>query len=438
MSNAPETAAPLRPPKKRSMSRLVGHLVGGNVAAMGIRLVSGVLLGRLVPPATLGLFNGIGLSLRYAPFLQLGILDGLYRELPYYIGRGDRKRAEELASAAQAWALTVGIAYAAVLVVIGLWHLARSEFWMAAGWLTNAVQAIVFYYKTYYLQVTYRTSQDFSRLAFVGVVESVASLVLLLAVAWLNYYGLCVRALLVSAVSTGLLFYWRPLRVAPKWGYAHMKYLLRIGLPIFSVGQLYSFWAVLNSTLVLKFAGVEGMGLYTMVLMADTSLEIIPTAVSQVVYPRMAEHYGRTHRVEDMIRIAWKPMILTALGLIPVIAIAWHVIDPAVRLVIPAYEKAIPAMQWIIFLPLIKSFYPLASIYQVVRRQDIYGAALAVGLATYVAAQVWLLRDGVELVDFPQAMIIGRVVFTLACAVGVAYLLRKERASAQADAPAKT
>ena len=30
-----------------------------------------------VAPATLGLYNGIGLVLGYAPFLQLGILNGL-------------------------------------------------------------------------------------------------------------------------------------------------------------------------------------------------------------------------------------------------------------------------------------------------------------------------------------------------------------------------
>jgi len=419
---------PARPAaSKRSLGMLVGHLVGGNMVSMVVRLVSGVWLGRLVMPATLGLFTGIGLALRYAPFLQLGILDGLYRELPYYIGKGQRSRAEELASAAQAWALVVGGAYAVVLLGIGGWNLWRAEYWMAAGWATNAVLAVVFYYKTYYLQLTFRTAHDFSRLAFVNVVESVSSLALLALVAWLQFYGLCLRALLAGAVGTGLLFLWRPLRVRPRWNGRHLRHLLKIGLPIFGVGQLYTWWSVLSSTLVLKFAGVEGMGLYAMVVMANTALGFIPSAVTQVVHPRMAEHFGRHHRVAGLVRIARWPMVLTALGLVPVIAASWWLVGPATRLLVPKYAAAIPAMKWSLLIPLATTFYPLAGIFQIIRRQDLYGAALGVSMALYVGIQLWMIRDGVSLSAFPQAMLIGRTVFALLSGMLLAVLCRRER-----------
>jgi len=418
-----------QPPRKRTMAALVSHLVGGNMTSMAIRLVSGVLQGRLVEPATLGLFTGIGLALRYAPFFQLGILDGLYRELPFFIGKGERARAEQLASAAQAWALVVGGAYALVLLVIGGWHLVHAELWMAAGWVTMAVQAIVFYYKTYYLQVTYRTAHDFSRLALVGVLESVSSLVLLALVAWLSFYGLCLRALLVSAVGTGILFFWRPIRVRPAWNVAHMKHLLKIGLPIFSVGQLYAFWSVLNATLVLKFMGTEGMGLYAMVLMAYTSIEFIPVAVRQIVYPRMAQHYGAHHCISDLVPMALKPAILTAAGLVPIVAVAWFLVAPVVHWVVPAYAKAIPAIQWAILLPIVNSFYPLASIFQVVRRQDLYAIAVGTGMATYLVVQMWLIRNNTTLAAFPQTMLVGQIVFSAVCMRAVFHLRHRERAA---------
>ena len=79
---------------------LVGSLAVGNYVALGLRMIGGVLQGRFVAPATLGLFAGIGLVMSYAPFLQLGILNGLNRELPYFIGKGDRQRVNELAAAA--------------------------------------------------------------------------------------------------------------------------------------------------------------------------------------------------------------------------------------------------------------------------------------------------------------------------------------------------
>lgn len=428
LAAAPKPAAP----QKRPLVYLVSHLVGGNMASLALRMASGVLQGRLVAPATLGLFTGIGLSLRYAPFLQLGILDGLYRELPYHIGRGDRPRAEALASAAQAWALAVGGLYALALLAVGVWNLAHGRAWMAAGWFTNAVLAVVFYYKTYYLQLTFRTAHDFSRLALANVVESVGSLLLLGLVAWLNFYGLCLRALLAGALGTALLFAWRPIRVRPTWNAAHLKHLLKIGLPIFGVGQLYAWWSVLNSTLVLKFAGVEGMGLYAMVMMANTAIEFIPSAVNQVVHPRMAERYGQAHRVGDLLRISWKPMVLTAVGLVPIVAAAWWLVPPVVRFLIPKYAAAIPAMRWALLLPLANCFYPMAGLFQIVRRQDLYGLALGISMALYVAVQLWMIRDGVTLSAFPQAMLVGRALFAALCTAFALALRRRERAASAA------
>ena len=410
-----------------SLIYLVGSLAGGNYVSMMLNMAGGVLLGRLVAPATLGLFNGIGLVLGYAPFLQLGILNGLNRELPYYVGKGDRQRVEELAAAAQAWALVVGGVVCLALLGVAAWQLAHGERWQAAGWFTNAILAVFLFYNTHYLQMTYRTAHDFARLAWVGVVQSCAGLALLALVAWLSFYGLCLRALLIGAIGTGILFYWRPVRVGPKWNVQNLKHLLVIGAPIFGVGQLYAWWPVMASTLVLKFAGVKGMGLYAMVSMASSTIDLIPSAVSQVVYPRMAEEFGRSNSINKSLRIAWKPMIVTAAGLIPVIAVAWRLVGPVVKFVIPAYADAVPAMQWGLLIAFVDSFGSVCNAFNVIRRQDLYVVALLLGMAAFGGSLMWLTRNDISLVAFPQAMLIGRMVFMLFCYIFIAYLRHGER-----------
>ena len=107
-ATGPEEAMVEPPPaqggRRRSIVFLAGALAGGNVLSMLLRMVGGYFQARLVVPAMLGLFNGIGLVMNYIPFLQLGILHGLNRELPYYVGRGEYDRVKQLAAAAQAWA----------------------------------------------------------------------------------------------------------------------------------------------------------------------------------------------------------------------------------------------------------------------------------------------------------------------------------------------
>ena len=412
--------------KKSSLLFLAGSLAGGQYISMVVHMLGGVLQGRLVAPATLGLFNGIGLALRYAPFLQLGILNGLNRELPFHVGKGDRKRVEELAAAAQAWALVVGGLLALGFVGVAAWQAALGNGWPAAGWLTNAVLAVFFFYTTTYLQSTYRTAHDFSRLAWVNVVQSLVALALLALVAWLNFYGLCLRAVLTGAIGTAILYRFRPVRVGPRWNFGHLRHLLSIGAPIFGVGQLYSWWYVINSTLVLKYTGTEGMGLYSMVVMASSTIEYFPLAISQVIYPRMAEQFGRDTSVRGLLLIAWKPMVLTSLSLIPVIAVAWWLVEPVVKFVIPAYAAAVPAMKWGLLLPLAGSFQSTFHAFNVVRRQDLYVVAILLGMGSTYGSLLWLIRDGASLVAFPQAMLIGKMVFILTCYLFIAYLVRKD------------
>jgi O-antigen/teichoic acid export membrane protein len=390
---------------------------------MLLRLGGSVLQARCVAPSTLGLFNGIGLVIGYTPLFHLGILDGLNRELPRYVGKGDQQHAKDLAAAAQAWAIAVGTILGVALLMVAGWQLAHGKFMLAFGWLTNAITAFLYLY-TGYLQMTYRTSQDFARLALVGVLGNAVALVLVVLVAFLNFYGLCLRAIIVSVLSVLLLYYSRPLRVGPRWNLGHLKHLLTIGAPILGVNYLYAFWGLLNATLVLRFMGTEGMGLYAIVAMASSSFELLPNAVEQVLYPRMSEQFGRTNQVHDLGAIWHKPMLLTVVAMVPMTVLSWWLAEPVVRWVAPAYVGAVPAIQWSLLLPLASSFAPVGSFFNVVRRQDLYVTAILLGMVVYGGSLCWLIRDHALLPAFPQAMLAGRVVFLLVCLVFLRHLNR--------------
>jgi O-antigen/teichoic acid export membrane protein len=417
--------------RRRSVAYLAGVLAGGNVLASALRMVGGILQARFVGPPVLGLFNSLGLVLGYAPLLQLGILNGLNRELPYYVGKGEHQRVRELAAAAQAWTLMLSAVAGTGLIAVAAWFLMLGNMQVAAGWATNALAAFFLFYGANYLQVTYRTGHDFARLAVVNVVQNAVALALVALVALLSFYGLCLRAILSGAIGTMMLHYWRPVRVGPKWNFAHWKHLLTVGLPIFGVGQLYACWAVVDQTLVRWYTGNAGMGLYAMVVVTITTLELLPISVTQVVYPRMAEQFGRTGRFDGLARMTIKPMLLTAAAMALGIAAAWWLVEPVTRIVVPKYVDAVPAMRWGLLVPFVSSFNPINNIFNVVRRQDLYLVAILVGMGVYFVTLLWLVRAQAELTAFPQAMLAGRVAYMATCYVIVARLVRKQRQAAR-------
>ena len=285
------------------------------------------------------------------------------------------------------------------------------------------------FYGTTYLQVTYRTGHDFARLAMVNVVQNAVALALVALVAVLSFYGLCLRAAISGAIGTILLHYWRPVRVAPRWNFAHWKHLLLVGAPIFGVGQLYAWWTVLDSTLVLCFLGETGMGLYAMVVMAVGTFDLLPLSVSQVLYPRMAEQYGRTERLDGLVRMTVKPVLLTAAGMVPIIVAGWWLVGPAVRVLVPRYEDAVPAMQWGLLVSMVSSFSPINNVFNVIKRQELYVVAILVGMGAYMVSVLWLVIVHADLTDFPKAMLLGRVVFMVLCYALLAKLVRSPRPS---------
>lgn len=401
--------------KHSSVLFLTVAVAGGNYYAMAMTLIAGVVVGRYVDPEVLGKFGAFALVLGYIPFLQVGVLNGLNRELPYYIGKGETDRVQDLAAAGQFWACLLGTLVGMTLVVMGVWNAIGGNWENAVGWWTYAVLGFLLFYNTNYLQLTYRTSHDFARLAIAKVFESTTGVALIVLVVWWGFYGLCIKALMAALVGLGILYCWRPIRVWPKWNWNCIKHLFKIGCPIFIVGQIYAYWAVIVSTWVLSALGKEGMGLYTVVTMATVAMETIPLAIGQIIYPRMAQEWGREPSVGGIIRVAYKPVLFSFLGMIPCMVIAYFCVEPAVKLLLPKYVGAIPAIKWSIWLGLIVCLQPVNNVFNVVRKQVMYLTAILIGMASTFISLKLLLMHRLSLAAFPQALLIGKSIFMICC-----------------------
>jgi O-antigen/teichoic acid export membrane protein len=408
------TPAAPTPPAGRSILFLAASLFGGNLLSMVLGRLGGFLQYYCTLHAVLGKFASFGLIQGYARFFQAGVLNGLNRELPYFYGKGDHTRVRELAAAAEAWALIVGgVTSCGVLAVAGF-YLLRANYEMAAGFATTAVTLFLLFYANLYLQATYRTAHDFARLSLANVLQNTAAVVLVGLVALFGFYGLCLRSVFAALLGAAVLYYWRPIRVLPRWNLAHLRHLLWIGLPIFGIGEILTFWTTAEGTVALSKLGYAGMGLYSLAFQAGLAMEMLPQAISQVLYPRMSQEYGRTGEVAPLLRMSLMPMLTTFAIMLPLTVLGWLLTPPLVRLLLKDYVAAIPAMQWALLPPLLSSLAPIHNVYNVVRRQDIEVIGIVAGMAVWIGTLLWLLHGKPVLVAFPQALLVGRSVYLVA------------------------
>ncbi len=393
--------------------RIISVFAGGNLLATVLTVFGSIIQARFVGPEEMGIFRTFSLVVGYLSFLHLGTIDGLQRQLPYLIGSGNRSRAERAASASLAWTLLASTVCAAAFLGLALWEALHCRWMGCCGWLAHAPVVLLSLYGMG-LGTTYRTSGDFARLSVTNVGQATLGVLLLPVLPWLSYYGVCLRTSLVAAFHVVLLQRFRPLRMRLRLRFRDLWSVLKIGLPLSLVGYVAtSFWLSVEGSIVLRYFGTEALGLFSVVVMFRFTTCQLVQNVNQFYMPKIAEQFGRSGRTADCLRLATKPMLLAGLATLPMIALGWLLVSPAVSLAIPKYVAAIPAMQWSLPMMLVLVFNLPLYVLNASGRCLEYGLSVAAGLLCFCVAAAVAARGG-GLVGIVLASTFGHVVQTVA------------------------
>ena len=71
----------------------------------------------------------------------------------------------------------------------------------------------------------------------------------------------------------------------------------------------------------------------------------------------MAEQFGRTHKLADLIPMTFKPILLTVLAMIPMVVVGWLLMPRAIAILLPRYVEGVPAIKWWLLPPLLMAHF---------------------------------------------------------------------------------
>lgn len=292
-----------------------------------------------ITPEDLGLWYSARLALVYSMFALAGVNNGLSRELPYYMGKGDEKMSGKLASTTLTY-----LSGAALLVLCGgffamLWlHSAGEKTLLAIGAVTILI-IITFY--TNYLIVTFRSVKHFQDLSKVKLAEGIGGVLLLPLVYVVGYGGMLGRVLGISGTVCLLMHWLRPLKVSLRWDRQAFILLLKTGLPIFAMDYLFTSAVTTDRLVLLHFATVKVVGYYALALSVKEAVGVVPRALTEYVYPRMSFSYGQGSDPRRLFKMGLKASSLSLMLMAPVAIAGWFAIPLIVRMWLPKYNEGI-------------------------------------------------------------------------------------------------
>jgi O-antigen/teichoic acid export membrane protein len=411
--SAPSPAAPLRPRGPSLVAaasrELRGGLAGrrallGFVLSVGgvnaASLVGTALAFRWVDPVSMGVWHTLLLASSYLTVVRLGLINGMGRELPFALGQGQTIRARRIAATALAYntacSAFVGLAFLVALVFLwsqgAAWHVAVPAM---------AVVAAAGLHLTY-LQSTFRSDDDFARLARVHWIQAGLSLLLPLAVYAWGFTGLCVHAALQTAAVTGLAHAWRPLRVRPRFDDGLARELMATGLPLFIASYLHILAAGFDRVILLHLGGLEAVGYYAPSVAVLAAMAVVPGAVSTYLYPRLSFAAGQGRDRRALRRSALRAAALSVAVALPMAVAGWLAAPRLIAQLFPQYTASIPAVRWSLLAGVVWSLSPASQLLASLKAWRwlwIYAGLLVVarGAFPWILARVYEPLPGVAL-----------------------------------------
>ncbi len=393
---------------------------------MVLTAIGGILVARFLGPEITGAFRAYTIPLTYLIFLHLGTWDGLWRQIPYFAGKGDQQKVERIAASAGSFNLVLSGIVSTGFLVCAIYNLIRHDYSGFAGWFSQAINAWSLFYGGY-LTSTYRTLNNFVALSKIQAAQAVITFVMVFSLPFLEFYGLCARVALPAIVVVWLYHKFRPLRINYHFNVKELLELIRIGLPLSFWGSLYtSFWVATESTLMFSLAGVIPLGFLSVAVLIREAINTLPRVIRQVFAPRVISSYAQDGSIRGANhRVMWVTVGLVICMVILAFA-GTYVLDVFVPYFIPKYIDGIPIMKVCLWFSVVEAALLPINIIFATGKAWLYGRSVLIGIIVFPMATLILIPMVGNELAVVIGSLLGRAARTIAAYIDLVLLTRGE------------
>ncbi len=308
--------------------------------SQAIGMISSIWVASELGPENFGIYNAILLVLSYAAYSEFGVLSAMGRDLPTYLGQNELSKAKEIDGAAR-YATIIG-AFAASMIILFVSFFNFFSIKMSFGLRIISIVVILQQLYTYHRTVL-RCHNNFFELSQQQIILSIITTFFAISFVFiLGFNGRLYATLLSQGIILIYAIYRNPWVVMPKLNISYSWKLMKIGLPILASGFIISLLTSIDRLMIITFLNATQLGYFGLSIMLIAIISLIPAMASQVLFPRINFHYGKTgYNIEELKSFVVKPPIILSAILPVVIGPIFLIIPFVVTTFLPAYTQGI-------------------------------------------------------------------------------------------------
>jgi len=297
---------------------------------------------RWISPELMGIWNAYFIFITYIYLMQLGVINGLSRELPFFLGKEKTNIAKGIAQTSLSvvslnslLTLIIGVFVALYLVYV------RDVTNDVLYTIISVIILMTVQFYTNYLFSTFRSNNSFKNLSMIYFLLCVVILSSLLLVKFYGYFGHVFRVSMIAVTQLLLLHIFRPFKIAPKFKLKFFKLLISTGVPLFVFNYITLLANTFNRLVLLQLGTSLQMGLYSPAIAINTVMRLIPVTLMQYIYPKMSFIAGKTESKSTIWKISLKVSFYMLAILTPVALIGYFILPYFINLLFPNYIEGL-------------------------------------------------------------------------------------------------
>ncbi len=331
--------------KKKEIFKQIGIYSGSTQLAQLITLVAAILSRRFLGPLQTGIWSVLQIIVDYSKYSTMGTMEVVTREIPYLIGKGEPAKAEKIKNIAFSFILSTSIFIAVCIALFSF--LCRNFFSQEITYGLLSVSVLIVLQRINNLLISLlRCYKKFEVEAGLMIVSAMVNAVL---VAFLTYcfkiYGF-IWAMILSFLFNIIYILWR-FNFHFGWEYngSELKKIMSYGLPLMIIGVLMLGIRSADKIVIVKMAGFEVLGLYSIALMACSYVSNFSVSIAIVFLPHLQERIALHKNIQELEGYLHKSS-LTYVAIMPVlIGLVWIFAPVAIHFVLPKFILGIEAMK---------------------------------------------------------------------------------------------
>jgi O-antigen/teichoic acid export membrane protein len=322
-------------------NRVILKFLSSTYLSLPVSIAVSFITLRKIDPYLMGVWSAMTIIETYANVLRLGVVNGMNRELPYYIGLGKIDEALTYARSTLGFSLMNSLVLLLIVPFV-LFKFELNATYIACLIVTVARTTLSFY--TTYLAGTFRTSDHFNKLSNIQFIGLTSKVFLIPLIIFFGFKGFLIMELFLSVINAILLHRFRPFHIKPELNRKVIILLMKTGVPLFITSYIVSAIETFPRLYIVYYSNEKMLGLYAPVYMIINAISLLPSTIGTYFYPRLTYLFGKNQDAKEIWRKMIKVYIYATLAILLIICIGYLLMDEVVQF-FPKYADALPYMK---------------------------------------------------------------------------------------------